>query len=166
MMQEENIVCFAKDWSEDPTSNNHVMRELARRNKVLWLNSIATRVPKLSSSGDMSKIVRKLKSFAKGPEHIENGLDVYTPIVVPLLDGMSLSGSFRGLGFGKFGFGGNSFLSSSGLFSGYFGSGGFGVARYFGFVVGFLFLTKFGGAFFGEEYCFLYISFQHTGFHK
>ncbi len=83
MMQQENVVCFAKDWSEDPTSNNHVMRELARHNQVLWLNSIATRVPKLSSSGDMSKIVRKLKSFVKGPEHIENGLDVYTPIVLP-----------------------------------------------------------------------------------
>ena len=42
-MTGENIVCFAKDWTEDPTSNNHVMRLLARENKVLWLNSIATR---------------------------------------------------------------------------------------------------------------------------
>ena len=40
----------AKDWSEDPTSNNHVMRLLARDNKVLWLNSIATRTPSLGSS--------------------------------------------------------------------------------------------------------------------
>ncbi|MCX5743215.1 MAG: glycosyltransferase [Proteobacteria bacterium] len=83
MMRGENVVCFAKDWNEDPTSNNHVMRELARANKVLWLNSIATRVPSLTSSGDVSKIFRKLKSFAQGPVHIENGLDVYTPIVLP-----------------------------------------------------------------------------------
>lgn len=83
MMEGENVVCFAKDWNEDPTSNNHVMRQLARHNKVLWLNSIATRVPKLSSGGDLQKIVRKLKSFAKGPEHVEDGLDVYTPIVLP-----------------------------------------------------------------------------------
>jgi glycosyltransferase involved in cell wall biosynthesis len=59
------------------------MRQLARHNKVLWLNSIATRVPNLASSGDVSKIFRKLKSFAQGPVHVENGLDVYTPIVLP-----------------------------------------------------------------------------------
>ena len=39
VLEGENIICFAKDWSEDPTSNNHVMRLLARKNKVLWLNS-------------------------------------------------------------------------------------------------------------------------------
>lgn len=84
MMNNQSIVCFAKDWNEDPTSNNHVMRQLARHNKVLWLNSIATRTPNLASSGDVSKIFRKLRSFAQGPVHIENGLDVYTPMVVPL----------------------------------------------------------------------------------
>jgi glycosyltransferase involved in cell wall biosynthesis len=83
MMVDQNIVCFAKDWSEDPTSNNHVMRVLARTNKVLWLNSIATRVPNLGSSGDVRKIFNKLKSFARGPVHIENELEVYTPIVLP-----------------------------------------------------------------------------------
>src|ERR1043165_1575940 len=83
MMRDENIVCFAKDWNEDPTSNNHVMRQLARNNKVLWLNSIATRVPNLGSAGDVSKIFRKRKAFAQGPVHVENGLDIYTPIVLP-----------------------------------------------------------------------------------
>jgi hypothetical protein len=32
------IVAFAKDWHEDPTSNHHVLRELARTRRVLWLN--------------------------------------------------------------------------------------------------------------------------------
>jgi glycosyltransferase involved in cell wall biosynthesis len=83
MMQNQNIVCFAKDWSEDPTSNNHVMRILAQNNRVLWLNSIATRQPDFTSKGDMGKIVKKLKSFAKGPERVNEGLDVYTPLVLP-----------------------------------------------------------------------------------
>ena len=30
-MRGEFIVCFAKDWQEHPTSNNHVMRMLAKR---------------------------------------------------------------------------------------------------------------------------------------
>jgi glycosyltransferase involved in cell wall biosynthesis len=83
MLHGENIVCFAKDWSEDPTSNNHVMRLLARDNQVLWLNSIATRTPSLTSRRDLGKIVTKLKSFARGPVHVDAHLDVYTPIVLP-----------------------------------------------------------------------------------
>ena len=54
------IVAFAKDWHEDPTSNHHVLRELARTRRVLWLNSIATRTPKLASGRDLGKIRRKL----------------------------------------------------------------------------------------------------------
>src|SRR6185436_16833194 len=82
-MEGENIICFAKDWSEDPTSNNHVMRLLSRKNRVLWLNSIATRAPKLSSSSDLQKIARKLRDFGRGPVEVAPNLFVYTPLVVP-----------------------------------------------------------------------------------
>jgi len=83
MMQNQNIVCFAKDWFEDPTSNNHVMRVLAQDNQVLWLNSIAVRQPNFTNRGDVGKIVNKLKRFVQGPKRVEEGLDVYTPIVLP-----------------------------------------------------------------------------------
>src|SRR5690348_10953060 len=66
------IVAFSKDWHEDPTSNHHVLRELARERRVLWLNSIGTRTPKLSSSRDLGKIQRKLKEFTRGPVNVEN----------------------------------------------------------------------------------------------
>lgn len=82
-MTDANIICFAKDWSEDPTSNNHVMRLLARDNQVLWLNSIATRTPKLSSGSDLAKIRRKLGSFVAGPRRVEPRLHVFTPLVLP-----------------------------------------------------------------------------------
>src|SRR2546425_12417654 len=82
-MTGENIICFAKDWAEDPTSNNHVMRLLARDNRVLWLNSISTRTPSLTSERDLGKIGKKLASFAQGPKTVEGGLNVYTPIVLP-----------------------------------------------------------------------------------
>ena len=83
MMEGQSIVCFAKDWTEDPTSNNHVMKMLAKDNKVLWLNSISTRTPDFKSGRDLSKIGKKLKSFAQGPREVEAGLNVYTPIVLP-----------------------------------------------------------------------------------
>lgn len=84
MLEGQNIICFAKDWSEDPTSNNHVMKMLAKRNRVLWLNSIAMRAPNLGDARDRAKILRKLKSFGDGPVQVEENLWVYTPIVVPL----------------------------------------------------------------------------------
>ena len=77
------IIAFAKDWHEDPTSNHHVLRELARSRRVVWLNSIATRTPSLASGRDMGKIVRKLREFAKGPVNVENDLWVYTPLALP-----------------------------------------------------------------------------------
>jgi glycosyltransferase involved in cell wall biosynthesis len=78
------IVAFAKDWHEDPTSNHHVLRELARTRRVLWLNSIATRTPKLGSSRDLGKIRRKLVEFARGAVRIEHDLWVATPLALPL----------------------------------------------------------------------------------
>jgi glycosyltransferase involved in cell wall biosynthesis len=77
------IVAFAKDWSEDPTSNHHVLRELARHRRVLWLNSVATRTPKLSSGRDLGKIRRKLGEFTRGPINVENDLWVFSPLVLP-----------------------------------------------------------------------------------
>ncbi len=79
----EGIIAFAKDWNEDPTSNHHVLRELAKTRRVLWLNSLATRTPKLSSARDLGKIRRKLGEFAKGPVRVENDLWVFTPLVLP-----------------------------------------------------------------------------------
>src|SRR5688572_3146824 len=78
------IIAFSKDWHEDPTSNHHVLRELAKTRRVLWLNSIATRAPVLASSRDLGKIQRKLREFAKGPINVENDLWVMTPLALPL----------------------------------------------------------------------------------
>jgi glycosyltransferase involved in cell wall biosynthesis len=78
------IVAFAKDWNEDPTSNHHVLRELAKTRRVLWLNSLATRKPSMSSTRDIGKIKRKLREFVAGPVNVENDLWVMSPLVLPL----------------------------------------------------------------------------------
>ncbi len=83
MLRGENIVCFAKEWESLPSSNHHFMRRLARHNKVLWLNSIVTRTPHLSSARDVRKIIRKLGTLTEGVTRVEDNLWVYTPIVLP-----------------------------------------------------------------------------------
>ncbi len=78
------IVAFSKDWHEDQTSNHHVLRELAKTRRVLWLNSLATRKPKITSARDLGKIRRKLGEFRQGAINVENDLWVATPLVLPL----------------------------------------------------------------------------------
>ena len=78
------IIAFSKDWRSDHTSNHHVLRGLARTRRVLWLNSIATRTPKLGSARDLGTIRRKLREFAGGATRVENDLWVATPLVLPL----------------------------------------------------------------------------------
>ncbi|HEY5952693.1 MAG TPA: glycosyltransferase [Kofleriaceae bacterium] len=78
------IIAFSKDWHEDPTSNHHVLRELAKTRRVLWLNSLATRKPNMTNARDLGKIKRKLREFANGAVNVENDLWVATPLVLPL----------------------------------------------------------------------------------
>jgi len=83
MLTGENIICFANDWHNDPTSKHQVMKLLSQKNKVLWVNSIGMRKPSASSS-DLKRIFAKLQSFVKGLEEINENLFVFTPIVLPL----------------------------------------------------------------------------------
>jgi glycosyltransferase involved in cell wall biosynthesis len=77
------IIAFSKDWDDDPTSNHHVLRELAKTRRVLWLNSLAARTVDLSSGRDLGRIVRKLREFARGPVRVEHDLWTFTPLVLP-----------------------------------------------------------------------------------
>jgi len=83
----QNIVCFAKDWSEDPTSCNHVLRQLSKHNKVLWINSISTRAPNLASGRDIKKIFRRvwefLSGFVKGAQPVGDQMWLFNPFVLP-----------------------------------------------------------------------------------
>jgi glycosyltransferase involved in cell wall biosynthesis len=81
------IIAFSKDWTGDHTSNHHVLRELAKTRRVVWLNSIGTRAPKLSDARDLGTIRRKLREVARGPVRVENDLWVATPLVLPMPKG-------------------------------------------------------------------------------
>ncbi|HSW65010.1 MAG TPA: glycosyltransferase [Dissulfurispiraceae bacterium] len=82
MIHGKNILCFANDWHNDPTSKHQVMKLLSKNNRILWINSIGMRKPSVSSS-DLQRIIGKLKSWMKGLEQIGENLLVFTPIVLP-----------------------------------------------------------------------------------
>jgi glycosyltransferase involved in cell wall biosynthesis len=81
-----DIVCFANDWAGDPLSKKHVMTRLARRNRVLWVNSLGNRAPR-ASARDLRRIVDKLGRFAAGlaggPVEVAPNIHVITPLAIP-----------------------------------------------------------------------------------
>jgi glycosyltransferase involved in cell wall biosynthesis len=79
-----DLLCFSHDWAGDPLSKTHLMRLLARDNRVLWVNSIGYRTPSVSSSRDLGRVVGKMKAMAQPLREVEPNIFVLNPLVVPL----------------------------------------------------------------------------------
>ena len=83
MLVGTSIVCFAHDWGGDPTSKTHIMRILAKRNRILWVNSVGMRRP-TASTRDFRRLTSKLRRGLQGCIEVEPNLFVANPLVVPL----------------------------------------------------------------------------------
>jgi glycosyltransferase involved in cell wall biosynthesis len=77
-----DLLCFGHDWSGDPLSKTHVIRILARENRVLWINSIGYRTPTVSAR-DFRRAFGKLKAFTTPVMEVENNIFVLNPIAIP-----------------------------------------------------------------------------------
>jgi glycosyltransferase involved in cell wall biosynthesis len=77
-----DILCFSHDWSGDPLSKTHLMRVLARDNRVLWVNSIGYRTP-TASQADVSRAFKKLAAAASPVREPEPNIFVLNPIAIP-----------------------------------------------------------------------------------
>lgn len=77
-----DIICFAQDWTGDPLSKTHLMRALARDNRVLWVNSIGLRAPS-ASAADLRRSLSKLKAVATPLKEVEPNIFVLNPLSVP-----------------------------------------------------------------------------------
>src|SRR5262245_59143003 len=73
MIEGQDIICFSNDWDGDPLSKKHIMQRLARRNRVLWVNSIGNRNP-TASLNDFRRIVKKLMDFTRGSRRVAEGI--------------------------------------------------------------------------------------------
>ncbi len=78
-----DMLCFSHDWTGDPLSKNHLMRVLAKHNRILWVNSIGYRTPSLTSGRDISRIFKKLRAFATPVKEVEKNIFVLNPLAIP-----------------------------------------------------------------------------------
>lgn len=77
-----DMLCFSHDWSGDPLSKTHLMRLLARENRVLWVNSIGYRAPTVSRR-DAGRALRKLMDAAAPLSEPIPNLFVLNPLIIP-----------------------------------------------------------------------------------
>lgn len=77
-----DVLCFSHDWTGDPLSKTHLMRVLSKDNRILWVNSIANRMP-TTSSKDINRIFKKLKSFTDPIKEVEPNIFVMNPLAIP-----------------------------------------------------------------------------------
>jgi glycosyltransferase involved in cell wall biosynthesis len=77
-----DMLCFSHDWTGDPLSKTHLMRLLAKNNRVLWINSIGYRMPTASRS-DARRAFRKLAAATEPIREPEKNIFVISPLVIP-----------------------------------------------------------------------------------
>lgn len=82
VLRGRDILCFSHDWTGDPLSKTHLMRVLSRENRILWINAIANRMP-TTSTKDISRIFKKLKSFTEPVREVEPNIHVLNPLAIP-----------------------------------------------------------------------------------
>ena len=81
-LQGRDIVCISNDWHGDPLSKTHLMRLLARDNRILWVNSIGYRAPTVSRA-DASRAFKKLAAAFQPIREAEPNLFVMNPLAIP-----------------------------------------------------------------------------------
>jgi glycosyltransferase involved in cell wall biosynthesis len=77
-----DMLCFSHDWSGDPLSKTHLMRLMARDNRVLWVNSIGYRTP-VASRADLSRAFWKLAAAASPLREVEPNIFTLNPLAIP-----------------------------------------------------------------------------------
>ena len=82
VLRGRDILCFSHDWSGDPLSKTHLMRLLARENRVLWVNSIGYRAPTVSKA-DASRALKKLLAATSPIREPEPNIFVLSPLAIP-----------------------------------------------------------------------------------
>jgi glycosyltransferase involved in cell wall biosynthesis len=96
LLRGRDILCFSTDWSWDAMAMTHLMRLLARENRVLWVDSIGYRRPTASRS-DAGRVMRKLRAALAPVREVEPNLFVISPLIIPLYDRASLRAANRRL---------------------------------------------------------------------
>src|SRR2546422_2604309 len=77
-----SIISFGEDWNRHPGSAQDIMQRLSATHKILWVDSLGLRRPRLTLE-DGKRIIMKIFNWMKGARPALETLIVYTPLVLP-----------------------------------------------------------------------------------
>lgn len=83
-LRDQDIVCVGSAlWAtQAPLNVHHVMRRLAPRNRVLYVESLGLRAP-AASAGDWRKVARRLAGWLRGLARSPEGVWLLSPPLLP-----------------------------------------------------------------------------------
>lgn len=84
MFANHDIICFANDWTADPTSKHQLMKRFAAANRILWVEASGMRRPRLTSRNDLGRIAGKVRTFFAPAVARLPGLHSFSPPSLPL----------------------------------------------------------------------------------
>ncbi len=83
MLKNQEIIYIGNDWfADNKTSSHQIAGVLAKHNKLLYVEAAGQRAPR-ASKRDIHKIFRKLWGAWKAPQHVQDGLYRYSPLILP-----------------------------------------------------------------------------------
>ena len=81
-----DLIVFGEDWGGLPSSTQHLVKRLRETRKILWVNSIGLRKPRLNLA-DSQRVLQKLRSPARkkprSPEPPHENFTILNPLTIP-----------------------------------------------------------------------------------
>ena len=92
-----DLIVFGEDWGAHPSSTGHLVRHLAEDRRIVWVNSIGMRAPRLDRS-DLARVLAKLRGAAgRSRAPLKPQATPPGPIVQPLVLPMARSAPGRAI---------------------------------------------------------------------
>jgi glycosyltransferase involved in cell wall biosynthesis len=81
-----DFIVFSDDWGRHPFSCQHIMQHFLPQNRILWVNTIGMRLPRLTTY-DVKRAVEKIVAWtvpaSGGEQSLPEGLRVIAPVMIP-----------------------------------------------------------------------------------
>jgi glycosyltransferase involved in cell wall biosynthesis len=85
MIKNRDFIVFSDDWGRHPFSCMHIMKRFLPYNRILWINTVGMRLPKLNFY-DLRRSVEKIGSWfgrSTSREELPAHLTVISPVTIP-----------------------------------------------------------------------------------
>jgi glycosyltransferase involved in cell wall biosynthesis len=85
MIKNRDFIVFSDDWGRHPFSCMHIMKRFLPYNRILWVNTVGMRLPKLTFY-DLRRSIEKIGSWfgrSTSREELPANLTVISPVMIP-----------------------------------------------------------------------------------